>query len=164
MIDLLNRAHNRNRFDCGIPSLNDYLKHQASQDMRRKLSACFVLSNKPKDIQGYYILSKHSIPFTIFPDALRKKMRPTYHSIPVTLLERMAVDLIHQGKGLGRILLMDALKRIFEASLKIDSHAVVVHPVNPVAKAFYSKYGFIQLPDSGKMVLGMKTLAELDWD
>ena len=43
MIELLNKKHNRKEFDCGKELLNNYLKNQAGQDVKRKLSACFVL-------------------------------------------------------------------------------------------------------------------------
>ena len=45
MIELLDKKHNRKDFDCGKELLNDYLKNQARQDVKRKLSACFVLAD-----------------------------------------------------------------------------------------------------------------------
>lgn len=42
MIELLNKKHNRNNFDCGNEILNNYLKNQAGQDVKRKLAACFL--------------------------------------------------------------------------------------------------------------------------
>ena len=44
MIELLDKIHNRNDFDCGNDLLNNYLRTQAGQDAKRKLSACFVLT------------------------------------------------------------------------------------------------------------------------
>ncbi len=40
--ELLQKKHNRINFDCGIDSLNNYIKFQANQDVKRKLSVCFV--------------------------------------------------------------------------------------------------------------------------
>jgi GNAT superfamily N-acetyltransferase len=162
MIVLLNNTHNRKSFDCGIPALNDYLKIQAGQDMRRKLSACFVIAqSENSDVLGYYTLSNYSIPPTHFPESVRKKFPPNYLSIPVTLLGRLAVSENQKGKGLGKILLIDALRRTYEASLEIGSLAVVVDPIKQEAMEFYRKYDFVLLPDSGKMMIGMKILWEL---
>jgi len=162
MIVLLNNTHNRKSFDCGIPALNDYLKIQAGQDMRRKLAACFVITQtENSDVLGYYTLSNYSIPPTHFPESVRKEFPPNYLSIPVTLLGRLAVSENQKGKGLGKILLMDALRRSYEASLEIGSLAVVVDPINQEAMEFYRKYDFVLLPDSGKMIIGMKMLGEL---
>jgi predicted GNAT family N-acyltransferase len=162
MIDLLNKTHNRKSFDCRIPALNDYLKIQAGQDMRRKLSACFVITQtENSDVLGYYTLSNYSIPPTHFPESVRKKFPPNYNSIPVTLLGRLAVNGNQKGKGLGKILLIDALRRTYEASLEIGSLAVVVDPIKQEAMEFYRKYDFVLLPDSGKMMIGMKILGEL---
>ena len=162
MIELLDKKHNRENFDCGKELLNNYLKIQAGQDIKRKLSACFVLSEQgTNDIQGYYTLSNNSIPLNNFPEHIQKKLPKSYLSIPTTLLGRLAIDTKHQGKGIGKILLIDALKRSYEISQEIGSFAVVVDPIDEEAENFYKKYDFIKLPDSGKMFIATKTLQEL---
>lgn len=159
MIELLDKKHNRNDFDCGKELLNSYLKNQAGQDIKRKLSACFVLAESATNcIQGYYTLSNNSIPLSNFPEQIQKKLPASYVSIPTTLLGRLAIDNKYQGKGLGKILLIDALKRSYESSEVIGSFAVVVDPIDREAKFFYEKYDFIKLPDSGKMFIAIKTL------
>ena len=162
MIELLDNMHNRNDFDCGKELLNSYLKNQAGQDIKRKLSACFVLAEKKTNhIQGYYTLSNNSIPLSSFPEQIRKKLPGSYVSIPTTLLGRLAIDISFQGTGLGKILLIDALKRSYEISKEIGSFAVVVDPIDREAELFYEKYDFIKLPDSQKMFIATKTLKEL---
>jgi ribosomal protein S18 acetylase RimI-like enzyme len=76
-------------------------------------------------------------------------------------LGRLAVDKTMTGKGFGKKLLIDALRRSYEASWSIGSLAVVVDTVNDPARSFYRKYGFIDLPDGAKMFLPMKTIAQL---
>jgi len=161
MIELINSKHNREAFDCGNELLSNYLKTQASQDIKRKLSACFVLLENKKTILGYYTLSNNSIPLSSFSESIQKKFPKSYKSIPTTLLGRLAIDSKHQNKGYGEILLIDALKRSFEYSKEIGSFAVVVDPINEEAEKFYSKYEFIKLPDSKKMIVAMKTLEYL---
>jgi len=162
MIELLDKKHNRNDFDCGKELLNNYLKNQAGQDMQRKLSACFVLSeSETNTIQGYYTLSNNSIPLNSFSEQIQKKLPKSYLSIPTTLLGRLAIDKKYQGKGIGKILLIDALKRSYDISHEIGSFAVVVDPMDEAAEKFYEKYDFIKLPDSKKMFIATKTLKEL---
>jgi predicted N-acetyltransferase YhbS len=74
---------------------------------------------------------------------------------------RLAVDVKYKGQGLGKRLLIDAMKRSYETSNTIGSMAVVVDPLDEGAEQFYVKYGFIKLPDSGKMFLAMGTIANL---
>jgi GNAT superfamily N-acetyltransferase len=162
MIELLDKKHNRNDFDCGKELLNNYLKNQAGQDIKRKLSVCFVFAEKETNcIHGYYTLSNNSIPLSSFPETIRKKLPQSYNSIPATLLGRLAIDKNWQGKGLGKILLLDALKRSFVISQEIGSYAVVVDPIDREAELFYEKYDFIKLPDSEKMFIAIRTLKEL---
>jgi RimJ/RimL family protein N-acetyltransferase len=70
-------------------------------------------------------------------------------------------DKNYQGKGIGKIVLIDALKRSYEISQKIGSFAIVVDPIDEEAENFYKKYDFIKLPDSKKMFIATKTLQEL---
>lgn len=161
MIELLDKKHKRENFDCGKELLTNYLKTQAGQDVKRKLSACFVLAENEYSIKGYYTLSNSSIPLKNFPEPIQKKLPKSYQSIPVTLLGRLAIDKKYQDQGIGKVLLIDALKRSYAISKEIGSFAVVVDPIDEEAENFYKKYDFIKLPDSGKMFIAAKTLEEL---
>lgn len=108
-----------------------------------------------------FTLSNGSVPLSSFPEQVQKKLPKSYISIPTTLLGRLAIDITHQGNGIGKILLIDALKRSYENSHVIGSFAVVVDPIDKAAEQFYSKYDFIKLPESGKMIIAIKTLKVL---
>lgn len=159
---LLSATHRKKEFHCGKEMLDNYLHNQANQDVKRKLSACFVREDSSLGlIQGYYTLSNSSIPKDLIPFDIQKKLPPTYLSLPVTLLGRLAIDTRFHGKGLGKLLLLDALHRCYILSKTAGSFAVIVDPLDDEAEAFYTKYGFIKLPDSGKMFLTMKTIEQL---
>ena len=162
MIELLDKKHHRQDFDCGKELLNDYLKTQAGQDVKRKLSVCFVLADsKTNIIQGYYTLSSSSIPLSCFSEQIKKKLPTSYTSIPTTLIGRLAIDKKYQGNGFGKILLIDALKRSYGISNEIGSFGIVVDPMDDEAKGFYQKFDFIELPDSKKMFIATQTLKVL---
>jgi GNAT superfamily N-acetyltransferase len=162
LTEILQTSHKKELFSCGKSMLDDYLHHQASQDIRKKLSVCFVMPDMENDfIKGYYTLSNNSIPPEMIPDDIRRKLPKSYSTLPTTLLGRLAVDSKYHGTGLGRLLLIDALHRSFEAAKSIGSIAVVVDPIDLEAEGFYKKYGFILLPDSKKMFLPMKTISFL---
>jgi len=158
----LNSAHKKIEFSCGKEMLDNYIHKQANQDVKRKLSACFVVIDKSRNlIKGYYTLSNNSISQEFIPVHIQEKLPESYETIPTTLLGRLAIDHRFQGQGAGKLLLMDALKRSYDTSKTIDSFAVVIHPIDQDAENFYDKYGFIKLPDSGKMFLPMKTIKQL---
>lgn len=149
-------------FSCGKDMLDNYLKNQANQDISRKISVCFVLIHEESGLlSGYYTLSNFSIPLDDIPEDFKKQLPASYSSIPTTLLGRLAVDNRLRKQGIGEKLLLDALKRSFDISLSVGSFAVIVDPLDAEAVSFYLKYGFIILPDSGRMFLPMKTIADL---
>ena len=158
----LNSGHRKNEFSCGKEILDNYLYKQANQDIKRKLAACFVINDQETNLlKGYYTLANNSIPQEIIPIQFQKRLPKSYSSVPTTLLGRLAIDNRFQGKGIGKLLLIDALKRSYEISTSIGSFAVVVDPLDENAENFYNKYGFIKLPDSGKMFLPMNAIKEL---
>lgn len=162
LTELLDAKHKKKEFICGKNMLDKYFHEQANQDVKKKLSACFVKEDAETGlVQGYYTLSNSSIPKEVIPFDVQKRLPPAYTSIPVTLLGRLAVDTRFHGKGLGKLLLLDALYRSYDLSKKMGSFAVIVDPLDNEAEDFYNKYGFIKLPDSGKMFLPMKTIEQL---
>ena len=129
--------------------------------MKRKLAACFILSDD-KEIKGYYTLSRSSIPRTQLPESIINKLPLSYRDLPVTLLGRLAADIRFNRQGIGKLLLIDPLKRSYETSVtNITSKAIVVDPIDNAAIDFYSKYGFVCLPGNGRMFITMSTVAQL---
>ncbi len=162
LTEVLDSKHRKKEFSCGKEMLDNYIQKQANQDMKRKLSVCFVLNNQAENlIKGYYTLSNHSVPKELIPSRFEKKFPKSYTSIPTTLLGRLGVDKRYQKQGIGELLLIDALRRSYDISKSIGSFAVIVDPLDRDAERFYGKYGFIKLPDSGKMFLSMNTIKEL---
>ena len=156
--EILQSNHLKKEFDCGNLSLNNYLQKQAGQDFKRKLSVTYVITDKSYFIKGYYTLSNNSLPLDNIPEKLRKKLPKSYQKIPTILIGRLAVDLKHQNKGIGKLLLIDALKRCFLLSKSLGTFAIIVDPLDDDAVNFYLKHGFILLPDSEKMFIPMKTI------
>jgi GNAT superfamily N-acetyltransferase len=161
-IELLDKKHNRSDFECGHSILDNYIKAQASQDVKRNISVCYVMSDySAKVVAGYYTLSSNSIPLESLPEELRNKLPKSYEDIPTALLGRLAVSKGYQGKQIGKILLLDALNRCAELSDSIGTMAVVVDPIDEKALSFYKAFGFINLPDSERMFITMKSIKAL---
>lgn len=141
-IELL-AEHGRSAFNCGEPSLNEYLQHFARQNAELFLGRTYVLVVPDQArIEGYYTISSGSIARQDLP----KKRLPRYPA-PVVLLERLAVDRNAQGQGFGEFLLLDALKRSAQLAQHLGIFAIVVDALNEQAQSFYQKYGFIQTVD-----------------
>jgi hypothetical protein len=160
-IVLLEKSHNRKNFNCEEPSLNEYIQKQAGQDMRKRLATCFVAIDDNLHVLGFYTLSSESLGREMIPEQYMKQVPRSYNA-PVILMGRLTRDISAKGTRLGEFLLMDALFRSQQLSLKsIGAMAVVVDPINEQAEKFYSKYDFQKLPDSGKMFLPMRIIDRL---
>ncbi|MEX2121973.1 MAG: GNAT family N-acetyltransferase [Pirellulales bacterium] len=148
-IEPLDRAHERGEFRCGKPPLDDFLRSLVSQYEKRNLGRTYVAVRPGENdnrVWGYYTLASGSVSFQNIPKKAARKLPK--HPLPVALLGRLAVDQAAQGQGLGEVLLIDALKRCLELSDRMGIHAVEVHAIDPPAKGFYEKYGFVPLLDS----------------
>ena len=57
----LEAGHDRAAFACGSGPLDRYLKQQVTQDIRRRVAACFVALAADQRIAGYYTLASASL-------------------------------------------------------------------------------------------------------
>ena len=144
-IERLDRSHERGSFCCGKASLDEFLHSLASQYEKRKLGSTYVaVLSGDKRVCGYYTLAASSVPIQNLPSKAARKLPK--HPVPVALLGRLAVDQTAQGRRLGVVLLMDALKRCMGLSAHLGIHAVLVAAIDQEARRFYLKYGFTPLP------------------
>jgi GNAT superfamily N-acetyltransferase len=139
-VSALDLKTNRNDFTCGIEALDRYFHTQVGQDIKRRISACFVATDTLGQIAGYYTLASASILLSDLPESLAKKL-PRYPSVPAVRMGRLAVSKTFKAKGLGAALLADALRRA--ATAEIAAYALVVDAKNASVAKFYAYHGFI---------------------
>jgi predicted N-acetyltransferase YhbS len=107
---------------------------------------------------GYYALLAGELDYGHATERTRKGMSRHY-PIPVAILAPLAVDGRHHNRGLGAILLRDAMRRVTLASEHLAVRAVVVHATDEPAALFYEHFGFRALSATPRTL--MVTLAEL---
>ena len=161
-IEPLGKQHDRDAFRCGVESLDNYLKTQASQDMRRKANAVFVLvpERAPATIAGYFTLCACGLAPGTIPEEASEHL-PRYPQVSATLLGRLAVNAELQGRGLGSVLLAEALRKAYGNAAVVGSSMVVVDAIDERAAEFYRSHGFIRLPQSMRLILPMRTIGGL---
>jgi ribosomal protein S18 acetylase RimI-like enzyme len=144
-ITLLDSAFDRSSFDSGSAPLDAYFQRQVTQDIRRRVTACFVALTDENRVAGYYTLASTSMLLAELPAGVVKKL-PRYPLVPAVRMGRLAVDREYRGRGLGGALLADALDRATRA--EIAAFALLVDAKDGAAAAFYRHHGFIALPSS----------------
>ena len=162
VVEPLGRHHDRAGFSCGSEALDRYLREQAGQDVRNYLAAVFVLVDlMARTIAGYYTLSATAVEARELPAALTRRL-PRYPLLPAVLLGRLAVDTRYRGRGLGALLLTDALKRSLGLREQVGAMAVVVDAKDDAARAFYERFGFQRFRDEEfRLYAPMGTIARL---
>ncbi|MCK0509784.1 GNAT family N-acetyltransferase [Aromatoleum buckelii] len=144
----LDAAHDRAAFNSDSEPLNRYLREQVTQDIRRRVAACFVALGDGSRIAGYYTLASASLLLTDLPASTGKKL-PRYPTVPAVRMGRLAVDQAFKGQGLGGALLADALDRAARSEIAAYAfYALMVDAKDEAAAAFYRYHGFIALPES----------------
>lgn len=141
----LSDEHDRSSFESTSPILDRYFREQATQHVRRLVTACYVAM--PLDtvlVAGFYTLAAGSVVLSDLPEAMAKKL-PRYPAVPVARLGRLAVDRRFTGQQLGPALLWDAAQRTLASSLA--AFALVVDAKDDGAAAFYRHHGFIPCAD-----------------
>lgn len=143
----LTGSHDRQRFDCGRQELNDWLRQVASQHQEKGLSRTFVatLDEAPDRICGYYALTLAELENRHLPEDWRKKLP---RRIPGVRLGRLAVNRQYQAKGLGELLLVDALTRAQRIYTEAGGIGLFVDAIDEQAAGYYKRFGFEAMPDN----------------
>ena len=140
----MDRTHDRSTFNSGSETLDSYFRERVTQDIRRRVTACFVALSRNGPIAGYYTLASASVFLGDLPAKLIKKL-PRYPSVPAVRMGRLAVDRAFKGRGLGGALLADALMRVVRSG--IAAYALVVDAKDNTAADFYRHHGFLETVD-----------------
>lgn len=138
-IEPLGSGHKRKEFFCGVEALDRYLHELASQDVRRRVSNCYVAHGGAGTVAAYYTFAAASLPLTdLLPE--QAKRLPRYGVLPAGLIGRLAVDRRYVGRRLGSALIMDAVRRASSSDTAI--FALIVDAKDQAAITFYQHLGF----------------------
>ena len=139
----LQSSHDRTTFDSGSAPLDNYFRRQVTQDVRRRVTTCYVALTPDQQIAGFYTLASTALLLSDLPADKAKKL-PRYPTVPAVRMGRLAVDRAFKGLGLGGALLADALERAIRA--EIAAYALVVDAKDEPAAAFYRHHGLTAFP------------------
>ena len=161
VVEILQPHHDRKSFDCGKHPLNEFLQRQARQNADRNLGVTHVVVSAPGDgrIMAYYTLVTRMIDRAIVPE---KKL--PQGPVGVVLLGRLAVDKEFQGQGLGKRMLLRALRQTEEAARNIGIYALVLDAIDEEARNWYGglDWGFhVLLDDRNHLFLPVGTIRAL---
>jgi GNAT superfamily N-acetyltransferase len=141
VVEALGGAHDRGGFACRIEALDRYFREQVTQDVRRRVTNCFVALDAEGVVAGYYTFAAASVPVSQLP-AEETKRPPRYPLLPACLIGRLAVAVAraYGGQGLGGALIVDAITRAMRAEPAI--YAMIVDAKDEAAGRFYAHLGF----------------------
>ena len=139
-VERLGEEHDLGGFSCGNKSLDDWLRIHALENQRRNLSRTLVLVDDGGVVVGYYALSMGGVAKDDLPRNLGRGL-PGYQ-IGMVLLARLAIGARHQGEGLGRDLMVDAIIHAAAAGQHAAARFIAVDPIDESARRFYGRFGF----------------------
>lgn len=131
-------VYDLSRFDCGTPSLNEWLRKRARKNQNAGASRTYVIC-QGEEVIGFYCLAAGAVLHDAAPGKVKRNMP---EPIPVMVLGRLAIDRRWQGIGIGVGLLRDAVFKALQAAEIAGIRALLVHAMDDTAKAFYLKHGF----------------------
>ncbi|EGV32629.1 GCN5-like N-acetyltransferase [Thiorhodococcus drewsii AZ1] len=146
LIQPLTGSHDRRGFDCGRVELNDWLAKVARQHQNKGLSKTFVAVQEqaPSAILGYYALTLTEVDTAVLPESHSKRLP---RIIPGVRLGRLAVGHQHQAKGLGELLLMNAIERVHAIRAHAGVVGLFIDAIDDQAVGFYRRYGALPFLD-----------------
>lgn len=137
-------------FRCGVEIVDSWAARHATTARVRGTAVVYV-SRCAGRVAGFYTLSTHSIARTDIGGGWLA--RNASSQVPAVLLGMLGVDEDFKGIGLGAALLRDAIINASKVAAIAGARALVVDPVDDSAAAFYARFGFSRIGDSGRMAI-----------
>lgn len=148
--------HETAAFDCGVPSLNGWLRDHALRAQRSDTARTYVWT-RPDEwrVVAYYAIT----PTQVRREEVSSGMSGGVTTVPAYLLARLALDRSLRGQGLGSELLVDALDVIIRATEVAAGRLIVVDAVDEAAHSFYRRHDFHPIKgSSNRLVLKIATV------
>jgi GNAT superfamily N-acetyltransferase len=133
------RRHNRERFDSGEATLDEWLRRYASQNRRRDTAATWVIADVHDLVVAYASVAMTGIDRSAAPEIVAKGAPDP---VPALLFGRLAVDRRHANLGVGTALTAHVLATAVELNEKAACRAVVVTALNQNAREWWERLGF----------------------
>lgn len=152
----INKHHKRADFDCGNEALNQFLQCYARQSHDKGGAKTYLAVHYEK-ILGYYSISPASVAYDRAPKIVKRDL--ARHDVPVFRLNRLAVDVSTQSKGLGGQLLLAAGRRCLRVATQIGGVALLIDAKDEKIAHWYASFGAVALLDVPlSLLLPFKTI------
>ena len=112
----------REKFDCGEPSLNEYLVNTMGQHNKKGITPSFLLPSTDRlhPLIGYYSLTHGQLDCSGLTESTKKKLKLS-NIVPILRLSRVAIDKHFEKKGFGKILMAEIFYRACDCSWQNNS-------------------------------------------
>lgn len=142
----LTGEHDLTAFDCGVPSLDNWLKHHGVTAAAVGSARPYVMTDAQQDgrVVGYHAMTASAV--THEQATERAKAGMPRHPIPAVLLSRLAIDRTVQGLGVGAWLLRDVMLRTVTVAEEVGVRVLLVHAFDDNAQGFYKRHGLEASP------------------
>ncbi len=147
----------RDAFDCGRESLNQWFRRHAWRNQQGGLSRTSVACDSATGtVAGYVALSAAQIERAHLP---RSAQRNRPDPIPMILLGQLATDCAWGGRGIGMGLFNHALARSVNGAALIGGRALIVNAIDDEAAGFWRRRGF--LPSKDDALVLFRSIADI---
>ena len=156
-VEVLERIHDRAKFDCGNDLLNSFLQKTARQHLKKGISRTFVIIDtaEPATILGFFTLSICEVE----ADKIQTRFAGKYPDrVAGVKLARLAVDLQSQKQGLGAMMLAETISRVVSIAEIVGVVGLFVDAKDLTARNYYRRYGFDSDSDTLLMFLPLATI------
>lgn len=161
------------KLECSVPEFNSFCKNNLKKNVANNFIDASVLLDTASDglFVGFYTIKNHRINKPLEENLSKEELKIFKHApstIAITRLTMLGLKRTYEGNSLGKLLLINAIKRVYDASKHINTLGLYIDAVENKIE-FYKYYNFKEigsLVDHGKiktcpMLLHIETIKDL---
>lgn len=159
-INPLDPKMDRAGFSCGNDTIDNFFKFNAKKQHQSHQARVYIAAYNGLPIGYYYLVVKSSLPDEVGGPAERKFERAG--SVPTIYLGMIGVSSQYQRQGLGKLLMLDAMKQTLKVSDLVGVYALTLDALNENVAELYEKWSFKRFIEGElSMYIAIPTIVEL---
>lgn len=158
-IELDDGSRDLSTFSCGLASVDNWI-HRSPRPSRH-LVATHLCCDGQGNVIAFFTLTYTALPTADLPTSRLRRNAPKQGNSVGILLAQMGVDRHHQGHGMGKAVVLEAMRAAASIHAMSPFQLFLVDAENASLIDFYTQFHFTHIPGTLRLAAPMVAVSKM---